>query len=142
MANAIFIDTWGWVALGSARDSKHPEVSRLYRTLRSEKRLIFTSDYILDETVTLLFRREVYADALRFITGILKSAEERFITIERISSDRFADAWKLRQRFQDKPGISFTDLTSMVVMKERHIKHVLTEDVHFQHVGMGFQIVP
>ena len=142
MAGAIFIDTWGWVALGSARDSKHHEVSKLYRTLRAEKRPMFTSDYILDETVTLLFRREVYADALRFITGILKSAEEKFITIERISSDRFAEAWKLRQRFQDKPDISFTDLTSMIVMKERHIKQVLTEDVHFQQVGMGFQIVP
>jgi uncharacterized protein len=142
MASALFIDTWGWVALGCPRDSKHHEVSKLYRTLQGQKRSIFTSDYILDETITLLFRREVYADALRFFTGILKSAEEKFITIERISADRFAEAWKLRQRFQDKLDISFTDLTSMIVMKERQIKQILTEDEHFQHVGMGFQIVP
>jgi uncharacterized protein len=142
MARALFIDTWGWVALGSRRDSKHQEVSALYRTLRGHKKPIYTSDYVLDETITLLFRREVYTEALRFISGILKSADQNFIIIERISADRFIESWKLRQRIQDKPDISFTDLTSMIVMKERHIQQILTDDEHFQHIGMGFQIVP
>jgi predicted nucleic acid-binding protein len=38
--------------------------------------------------------------------------------------------------------ISFTDLTSMVVMKELGIMSILTDDDHFVHVGMGFQKVP
>ncbi len=29
--------------------------------------------------------------------------------------DRFASAWRLRKRLQDKPKVSFTDLTSMIV---------------------------
>jgi uncharacterized protein len=142
MARALFIDTWGWVALGHRRDSKHQEVNELYRTLRVQKRPIYTSDYVLDETITLIFRREVYADALQFITGVLKSADQKFITIERISAERFQEAWKLRQSFQDKPHISFTDLTSMILMQERHIKQILTDDGHFEQVGMKFQRVP
>jgi predicted nucleic acid-binding protein len=142
MARALFIDTWGWVALGHRRDSRHLEVSEVYRTLRDQNRPIYTSDYVLDEAITLIFRREVYADALRFITGLLKSADQKFFAIERISAERFLEAWKLRQRFQDKPLISFTDLTSMVLMQEHHIKQILTDDDHFEQVGMKFQRVP
>jgi predicted nucleic acid-binding protein len=64
------------------------------------------------------------------------------LAIERVTSERFTAAWELRKRFQDKPKISFTDLTSMVIMQDRNIKKVLTDDDHFTHVGMGLQKVP
>ena len=43
-------------------------------------------------------------------------------------------------RFKDKPFISFTDLTTIVVRQESGIKQILTQDEHFIHVGMGFKI--
>jgi predicted nucleic acid-binding protein len=45
-------------------------------------------------------------------------------------------------KYADKPLISFTDLSSMVVMKELGISLVLTRDDHFNQVGMGFIKVP
>jgi predicted nucleic acid-binding protein len=62
--------------------------------------------------------------------------------MERVISERFAMAWELRKQFQDKPGISFTDLTSMAIMRDLGISHVLTADEHFIQVGMGFFRVP
>jgi predicted nucleic acid-binding protein len=41
-----------------------------------------------------------------------------------------------------KPKISFTDLASIVIMRDRNIKKVLTDDDHFTHVGMDLQKVP
>lgn len=64
------------------------------------------------------------------------------IQLERVDSDRFMSAWNLRRRYHDKPNISFTDLTSMVIMDELRIQQVLTEDEHFAHVGKGFIRVP
>ena len=115
---------------------------RFYRRLVQQQAPNHTSDYVLDETMTLLFRREVFEEAVRFVEAILSAAEQGRLIIERITSDRFANAWTLRQRFQDKPAISFTDLTSMVVMRELGINDVLTEDEHFDQVGMGFRRVP
>lgn len=49
---------------------------------------------------------------------------------------------KLRLIYLDKPDISFTDLTSMVVMLELRIEHIVTADAHFLKVGEGFQLLP
>ena len=64
------------------------------------------------------------------------------MTVERITSERFAAAWSLRVQFQDKPKISFTDFSSMAVMTELGIQRILTDDDHFLHVGKGFHKVP
>ncbi len=55
---------------------------------------------------------------------------------------RFEKAWQMRLRYSDKPDISFTDLTSFVVMEEEKITDVLTNDRHFVQVNLGFAVVP
>jgi len=142
MPEPIFIDTWGWITRGHHRDLRHLEVKRFYQELSKVGGVFYTSDYILDEMVTLLFRRELFGEAVRFVEGIFESAQQRQLTIERITSDRFAAAWRLRKHFQDKHRISFTDLTSMVLMQELGLTKILTEDEHFLQVGMGFQKMP
>jgi len=142
MPEPVFIDTWGWLALGHRRDPQHQEVKAFYGALQEEGALCYTTDYVLDELITLLFRREVFEEAVGFMEGTFQAAEEGRLTVERITSERFSSAWRLRKRLQDKPKISFTDLTSMVIMKDKGIKRVLTEDEHFLHVGMGFQKAP
>lgn len=142
MPNLIFIDTWGWLALGHRRDARHQEINALYKELRSGGAYIYTTDYVLDEVMTLIFRREAFEEAVRFMEGIFRAVEAGQLIVERITSYRFASAWRLRKRLQDKPKVSFTDLTSMIVMKERGIKDALTEDKHFIQVGMGFRRLP
>ncbi len=73
---------------------------------------------------------------------IEQAIQDGYLYLERIMPERFEQAKRLRLRFQDKPRISFTDLTSMVVMNELGITDILTEDTHFVQVGMGFQLVP
>ena len=134
-----FVDTWGWLALGNRRDAHHSDVTDLFRALRSDDVPIYTSDFVLDELITLLFRRESYDRAVQFMETLLSAVDSRMLTVDRITSQRFAAAWELRKRFQDKPLISFTDLCSMAIMAERGIRQVITDDDHFLHVGMGFQ---
>jgi predicted nucleic acid-binding protein len=100
---------------------------------------------VLDETITLLFRRLPFIraqESLQYIQYIQQAIAEGYLRLEWITPQRFEKAIELRYRFQDKPRISFTDLTSMVVMSEREIEEILTEDDHFLHVGMDFRKVP
>jgi uncharacterized protein len=142
MGDRVFVDTWGWVALGHKKDSRHMEIVRHYREINRQGGRIYTSDYVLDELITLLFRRENRAEALVFIEGIFSSSKQGHLKIEKITPDHFDQAWELRRRFKEKPLISFTDLTSMVLMNELGIKNILTEDQHFFKVGMGFRKIP
>lgn len=139
---ATFIDTWGWIALGRRKDPRHDEAAEYYRALSRTDERIYTSDYVLDEAITLIFRRESFAEAARFVNSIIASASSGYIIVEQISPERFAAAWDLRLRLKDKARISFTDLTSMIVMRERGVKHVLTDDKHFAQVGLGFELAP
>jgi len=96
----------------------------------------------LDETITLLFRHLPFETAKEGLEKIERAIAENYLVLEWINKKRFKKAKDLRLKLQDKPRISFTDLTSMVVMKELRIKDVLTEDDHFIQVGMGFRKVP
>jgi predicted nucleic acid-binding protein len=53
----IFIDTWGWLALRDRREDRHEEIKDRCLDLRGRGYSFYTSDYVLDETFTLLFRR-------------------------------------------------------------------------------------
>ncbi|MBI5074974.1 MAG: type II toxin-antitoxin system VapC family toxin [Nitrospirae bacterium] len=138
MPDRLFIDTWGWIVLYNKREPRHKEVNTFYRKFRLHGGKIYTSDYVLDETFTLLFKRvagKSAADALRLIQ---LACTQGYVEIVPVSPKVFEKAIQLRLKLHDKPGISFTDLTSMLVMKGQGIPLILTEDDHFSHVGMSF----
>jgi predicted nucleic acid-binding protein len=138
----LFVDTWGWMAVGHRRKPHHSEVRDLYQDLREAQIPITTSDYVLDELITLLFRREHFTESVRFVEGLFAAVEQSYLAVERVTPKDVSAAWELRKRFQDKPDISFTDLTSMVLMRDLGISQVLTGDEHFIQVGMGFSRLP
>jgi uncharacterized protein len=135
----LFVDTWGWLALADRNDAKHGLAADCYREHTKLSRRIVTSNFVLDELLTLLFLRLSFADAAKFAKAIFASPA---VTTEFVTRERFRTAMEFRLKFADKPRISFTDLTSMVIMKELGITDVMTADKHFVQVGMGFQILP
>ncbi len=138
----LFIDTWGWIVIHNSREPRHGEIRDFYQTRRDQKDVIYTTDYVLDETFTLLFKRLPFPQARESLETLDDAIQDGYLLLERITPERFEQAKRLRLRFQDKPRISFTDLTSMVIMDELSIADILTEDTHFVQVRMGFQLVP
>lgn len=138
----LFIDTWGWIVLGNKREPRHAEITKFYSSRKKQRGISYTTDYVLDETFTLLFRRLSFKEAKDSLDIIDLAINEGYLRLERITAERFEKAKGLRIKFRDKPRMSFTDLTSMVVMAERGITDILTGDDHFTQVGMGFQKIP
>ena len=97
---------------------------------------------MLDETITALFRSVVYSSAVKFIESLWAMIESSKLRLEVIGEPSFKAAWSLRKRYQDKPDVSFTDLTSFVLMQELGIDEVFTGDTHFEEVNLGFEILP
>lgn len=138
----VFIDTWGWLVLGDSREPAFANVARAYQEACERERSWITTDYVLDETITRLFAARPYGLARRYVDGVFGSAQAGTVVIQHVTPERFRSAWQLRQRYADKPKISFTDLTSFVVMRELGLTRVLSGDAHFEQVGMGFRRLP
>ncbi|NMB86291.1 MAG: PIN domain-containing protein [Methanothrix sp.] len=138
----IFVDSWAFLALANRRDSDHQKAVCNYETIKERGCSMVTSDYILDEVITSLFRKVNFESAQRFIEAIFQDIREENLLLERIDEGRFNYAWLLRSIYRDKPDISFTDLTSFVLMKEADISRVFTKDRHFEMANLGFEIWP
>ena len=138
----IFVDTWAWLALSNRKDAHHELAKRSYEEVKAAGYRIVTSDYVLDEVITALFRNVTFANAVQFVESLFAAINGNQIKLERITEARFKVAWSLRKRYQDKPDISFTDLTSFVLMQELWINKVFTGDAHFEEINLGFEILP
>ncbi len=113
-----------------------------YDHFRSQRGIAYTTDSVLDKTFTLLFKRLPLPQARESMDRLDEAIQKGYLHLEWITPERFEEAESLRLKLQDKPRISFTDLTSMVVMNQLGLTDILTEDAHFAQVGMGLLIVP
>ena len=98
--------------------------------------VLATTDYVVDETLSLLRARLGLDAAARWWAQVDASSRVQW---ERIGPERAARArtWFFDRRDKD---FSFTDCTSFVVMRELRLRAALTTDRHF--LQAGFEVVP
>ena len=138
----MFVDAWAWLALSNRKDVHHEPATKEYEEITAAGYSLVTSDYVLDEVITALFRSVAFGSAVQFSEFLFAVVNDNQIKLERITEARFKAAWSMRKRYQDKTDISFTDLTSFVTMQELEINKVFTGDIHFEKVNLGFEILP
>ncbi|MBI3469159.1 MAG: type II toxin-antitoxin system VapC family toxin, partial [Planctomycetes bacterium] len=134
----IFVDTWAWVAMACKRDQHHRRVKTQHKLWQRARRPYVTTDFVLSELIAHLYTTLTAAQAQAFVNALLATADAGTYQLVHVSPQQFRRAWLLRQKYHDKPDISFVDFTSMVVMQDLGITDVFTGDAHFQQVGLGF----
>lgn len=137
----MFVDTWGFKAFIDRKEPKHTEVKQLLETAWKRKNSVYTSDYIIDETITLISYKLDFDKLKKFIVASDSAIEKGYIRLLRVSSEDFDEAKKFKLKYKDKLKISFTDITSAMLMKKHKIADIVTEDGHFGEIGMGFNVL-
>jgi uncharacterized protein len=133
----IFVDTSAFLAIENLRDNYYRKAVMLRDTLLKAGKILITSDYILDETYTIIRFRAGHHIAVQFGEAVRGS---KFLRVEYIASDSIEKAWELFKTFSDHE-FSFTDCTSFVLMERLKIKTAFTFDAHFKEYGK-FNISP
>lgn len=126
-----FVDTSFWCALYNANDEHHQEALAIWKTLSSLPLRLYTSDYIFDETITLINHKISHSSAVAWGKTLLNS---KALNILHIDDRIFSKSWGLFQEYIDK-GFSFTDCTSFVLMQVNQIEMALAYDRHFSQAG-------
>jgi len=125
---SVFVDTGAWFAYFVRRDPDHQSARNWVSTNESP---LVTSDYILDELLTLLKIRESYAVAVAAGKVLIG---EKICQVIKVTPEDFTRTWSIFVQFSDK-GWSFTDCTSKVIMERLEISTAFAFDEHFEQFG-------
>ena len=129
----LFVDTGAWYALVDRKDPDHGSARRFFE--RNKVPLV-TTNFIFDETVTLLRKRLGWTVAHDFGRRLKDSG---FVGLYSVTDGDEDLAWDIFRKYKDH-DFSYTDCTSFAVMERLGIKTAFTFDGHF--VSMKFAAVP
>jgi predicted nucleic acid-binding protein len=125
----VFVDTGAWFARFVPDAPNHTSVASW---LEASPERLLTTDYCVDETLTLLVARKrpgLALDAGRFFL------EQDLVALQFVSPEQIRRAWLLFQR-RASANWSFTDCTSKIVIDDLGIKTAVALDAHFQQFGI------
>jgi predicted nucleic acid-binding protein len=129
----IFIDTGAFIARYIQADQHHAQSVRVWKKLERSSSHLLTSNFVLDETFTLLGRWANYTFAAEKAHLIYASSR---IEIVRPDEQIELEALELFEKFADQK-VSFSDCISFALMKKRKVKQVFTFDEHFSRAGFA-----
>ncbi|MDJ0601599.1 MAG: PIN domain-containing protein [Crocosphaera sp.] len=124
----IFVDTSAWFAAVVPSDPDHEILSQWFN---QNTETLLTTDYIIDETLTLLRMRK---ERLRSIALGEAFFSGKLTQIYYLTPDDIKQTWQIFEKFSDK-NWSFTDCSSKWIIEKLKIKKTLTLDHHFQQFG-------
>jgi uncharacterized protein len=125
----IFVDTGAWYSSLVASDADH---ARAAEWLSKNTEPLLTTDYVLDETLTLLRARGQPHIAIEFGSRIWERGE--IARLHLLTEDDLLEAWRVFRDFDDKDW-SFTDCTSKIAIERLGITHAFSFDHHFSQFG-------
>lgn len=131
MAREIFVDTSGFFALLVQRDPQHARAAKVLARAKAEKRRLVTTDYVLDETATLLKARGESPLVDPLMERVFQSSACR---VEWTDEPRFGATRAYFAKHLDQSW-SFTDCLSFYLMKQLRLTEALTTDHHFEQAG-------
>ena len=128
-----FADTSGFYALLVKNDTMHARASAILQRAAQGSERFVTTDYVLDETATLLKAR-----GYRHLVGPCFDAVflSTACRVEWMDPDLFGETRQFYLKHHDQDW-SFTDCFSFVVMRMLGLREALTTDAHFRQAGFN-----
>ncbi len=130
----IFVDTGALFAYAIPDDERHEEARQWVRQNRDP---MITTDYVIDELLTLMRARAQSARAIKM--GELLFTEQ-VARVYYLTQEDILAAWEVFRTYQDKEW-SFTDCTSKTVIEKFDLTKAFAFDQHFRQFGSA-TVVP
>ncbi len=124
----IFVDTSAWYASVMPSDPNHVAAAGW---LKANQEPLLTTDFVIDETLTLLKSRGHFRRALAVGSELFQG---RRTTVRYLTEAEIQAAWQVFQRFADKDW-SFTDCSSKVIIEQLSLTTAFAFDQHFRQFG-------
>ncbi len=135
---SIFIDAGIFIAYVNEKDKLHAQASGLIDDIIENKHgAAFTSNAVFDEAVTfLLYKTGDVRNAARVRDFILGNKEKdilQFMNLIFVDKEVLNKGWEIFEKFASKK-LSFTDCTTIELMKTRDIEYLASFDGGFDGI--------
>ena len=132
-SNNVFVDTSWFKAFLDPDDAFHNQAEKQYLQIKAKKTHFITTNYIVDETLTLLRVRKNLELSLKFRDMMVGMSHS--LKLIRVTPQDESKSWDLFPKPWSK--LSFTDCTSFAVMQRLDLKDVAAFDDHFSRAGFN-----
>ncbi len=126
----LFVDTSAWFALNSSTDQNHAAAIEFIKTFQRHAVILYTTDYIVDETVTLIRVKVSHKQAINFLNSALRSKN---VIRSQVSRDLIMRAEQIFRK-ADKLW-SYTDCVSFAFMDAQGLSDAFAFDQNFSQYG-------
>ncbi len=126
---SVLVDTGAWYAYIDKDDPDHHSVSEI---LENHFPFLLTTDFIVDETLTLLRYRHGRTSSVKFGELVFSG---NLASLEYVKKSDQKKAWKLFLKYHDH-CFSFTDCISFVLMERLKIQTAVAIDSDFRSYGL------
>jgi hypothetical protein len=130
MPQRIFVDTGAWFSCTVPSDPNYTS-ARTWKEQNQPHYQFFTTDYVIDETLTLLRARGEFRRAIALGEAFFSNT---LAQIHYLTQDDIQATWEIFRKFSDKEW-SFTDCSSKIIIEKFGIKEAFTFDEHFKQFG-------
>ncbi len=128
--NSVFVDTDAIVALVQISDSNHGKALKLQKLVDKYKIKIYTSDFVIGETVTVISQKSNIDLASKIGKEMLSGGMELFCVSRsemKLALEKFSQQVSKNSRF--------TDMVNMVLMDRLKIDTIFSFDKHYTQNG-------
>lgn len=132
----VFVDTGAFYATAITSDARNSAAKLIFMDLYNCNAKLFTSDYILAETYTLLNARDGHRAAVSFMNAF----EDSNINLLRVSAAIETRAKNIFRKL-DLPRLSFFDCTSFALINAHAIDHAFSFDAHFSFFRFNHPVI-
>jgi predicted nucleic acid-binding protein len=131
---SVFVDTSAFIALLADEDLNHASSRTTWDSLLGTDEGLWTSNYVVSETVALLQRRVGMGAVRELVVVALPALQIEWVTPE--THDPAVASLLVAGR----RDLSLVDCVSFELMRQRGIARAFTFDVHFAE--QGFECLP
>lgn len=136
MTSKVFADTSAWISYSLSGQYKHSTVKNLIKKLIKDGIRVYTSNDVIDETITRLIYDANPSVVKKFIEYILRSIKTGNLIQLWVDEEIQVEGFRKVEKFIEH-RLSLTDATTLVLMDKFKIEVVITLDSDFKKVGVS-----
>ena len=135
MDEKYFIDATAWINYVLIGEPHHDEAVAFLKACIEGRKALFTSNDIVDETVTRLRYRVNFNVASDFFLFFQENVKKGLLIQLWVDEQLQLEAWELMEKFREHK-LSLTDATSIAIMNRFRMDAIITFDDDFKKVGV------